>query len=64
MDPNATLQELLELRDEVNYEWDQAENEQAAPRDREIRFAELVDALDGWLSGGGFLPRKWQAGRK
>jgi hypothetical protein len=24
------------------------------------RMAELVLALDGWMKGGGFLPRAWQ----
>lgn len=24
-----------------------------------LRLADLVDALDGWLTGGGFLPKEW-----
>lgn len=24
------------------------------------RLVELVDALDGWISNGGFLPEAWQ----
>lgn len=63
MDPDAALEELLALTD--------------APLDRaeftgwplldptEIaRVAELVRALDGWLMAGGFLPRRWAAGRR
>jgi hypothetical protein len=52
MDPNANLTEQLEiaallLNDDPN-------NAVAA-----IRLAELVEALDGWLKGGGFLPDAW-----
>jgi alkyl hydroperoxide reductase subunit AhpC len=45
MDPNAALQELLAIAG-------------AAERDPD-RMAELVEALDGWLRGGGFLPARW-----
>ena len=24
------------------------------------RLAELIDALDGWLSKGGYLPERWK----
>jgi len=27
------------------------------------RLAELVQALDGWISGGGFLPAAWRPQR-
>lgn len=54
MDPNATLTELRALT--------------AANRDREFvsdhdatRIIELVDALDEWLTRGGFLPSAWAA---
>lgn len=59
MDPNATLQELIELAEQVN----------ATPSDGDIdwadatRLAELVTALDGWLSTGGFLPQRWERQR-
>lgn len=67
MDPNATLDELLELKDEIHKDQDAAAEEADSGEppyhqvtDREIRMAELVEALDGWLSTGGFLPRKWR----
>lgn len=47
MDPNAALDELRRLladRDDGKLE----------------RIAELFEALDGWIAGGGFLPRDWQ----
>lgn len=28
------------------------------------RLADLVIALNGWISGGGFLPRRWEEARK
>lgn len=59
MDPNANLveQRLILKRIEVtsSEEWpDQTELAGMA-----MRLAELVEALDGWLSGGGFLPAAW-----
>lgn len=52
MDPNETLAKLRRLAANVhNYgaEYDDGEE-----------FAELVVALDEWLSQGGFLPADWQ----
>lgn len=46
MDPNEALRELRHLM--ASYEYD---------RDR---AAELFNALDGWIFGGGFLPRGWE----
>lgn len=44
MDPNAALAEMREAYAAENYE----------------RCAELADALDTWISRGGFLPRAWE----
>lgn len=46
MDPNATLAAIREIT---------GRDEHADPE-----LAELVDALDQWLSKGGFLPAAWQ----
>lgn len=43
MDPDATLAEMREAYATGDYE----------------RCAELADALDQWISRGGFLPREW-----
>jgi hypothetical protein len=50
MDPNASLEEMrsLALRSVDSEDDDQA------------RLAELVLAIDGWLSNGGFLPKRWK----
>jgi hypothetical protein len=53
MDPNANLTEQLKiaallLNDDPN-------NAVAA-----IRLAELVEGLDEWIKGGGFLPDAWR----
>jgi hypothetical protein len=56
MDPDANLAELRRIAARVL----------AAPSIEEIdcadaeRIADLVDALDGWLSRGGFLPDAWK----
>jgi hypothetical protein len=57
MDPNANLKEQLEQVQLLLY------GEPLSADDLvEVagRLAELVEALDGWLSKGGFLPGKWE----
>lgn len=49
MDPNATLAELRALLGEDRV-WDSDDID---------RMAELIRALDGWMSSGGFLPKAW-----
>ncbi len=57
MDPNACLKELRELVEKSTYGkiTDVADYE---------RLTDLVEALDGWLSEGGFLPEDWQKNRQ
>lgn len=52
MDPNAALTEIRDKANEVLNDgyWD---------ADTAIALAELVRALDEWLSKGGFLPESW-----
>ena len=55
MDPNACLEEILRLV--------ALSAESHSPRELAEKFnrlAELVAAMDGWLSTGGFLPKKWE----
>lgn len=47
MDPNATLNEIRRI---INRD---------KPDDNE-RLRELIDALDGWCSTKGFLPKAWE----
>ena len=61
MDPEAALEELLTLVDQVIRLSDHA----VPPRAADVRrIAELVDALDGWLVVGGFVPRRWAGGQR
>ena len=55
MDPEATLRELRDLANELDDNEDLAEDE---VRESAARMAELFQALDGWLSHGGFSPWK------
>jgi len=55
MDPNATLAELRRLVEEY---WDEGESAGLSHR-----FADCVDALDSWVSRGGFLPDAWGGSR-
>jgi hypothetical protein len=59
MDPNANLEEMLELAESL-LNADRYEN---FPRQDAERLSELVQALDGWLSAGGFLPSRWNEGQ-
>lgn len=56
MDPNETLHRLRELTNE-------AIEESGAPRtDLAGELGEAFNALDDWLSKGGFLPGAWREG--
>jgi hypothetical protein len=54
VDPDEALQQLRtairDYRDATSI---------AAADDAAGRLAEHVEALDGWLRGGGFLPAEW-----
>ncbi|TMC07896.1 MAG: hypothetical protein E6J41_15275 [Chloroflexi bacterium] len=55
MDPNAALVEIRRLLARGRFE-------DLAPTDSH-RLVELVEGLDGWIAGGGFLPALWLTGR-
>lgn len=65
MDPDACLKELLKMAGEFQQAMD------ACPEDEEpsidavdvARMAELVQSLDHWIKGGGFLPKRWYVSR-
>lgn len=52
MDPNATL---AEIRRTLKVMGDD-------PAEPQGNLGELIAALDGWLTTGGFLPSAWQQG--
>jgi hypothetical protein len=55
MDPDANLNEMLEIADLINGDFDEV----IRPGDIE-RLANLVLSLDEWLSKGGALPERWR----
>lgn len=62
MDPEENLREQRELASRILKECrnaEEPEESQSFSYDAE-RLAELVQALDGWIKGGGFLPKDWQ----
>ncbi len=61
MDPNACLEELLRLAESTlnDYEGEGSD----VPRADVARTAELIEALNEWIKGGGFLPTAWTAPR-
>lgn len=61
MDPNANLEEQRKLAKWllIQLSTDKAMLAEFDSADEAARLAELVQALDEWLSGGGFLPKDW-----
>lgn len=57
MDPDANLEEQLRIAKRVL-------DADGCDAGDIVRLAELVDALDGWISKGGFLPKRWADGQK
>jgi hypothetical protein len=60
MDPNANLDEQLALAKELLDPASWAFNVE----EKAVRLAELVEGLDHWLTGGGFLPTRWAEQQK
>ena len=60
MDPTANLREQLEIVRAI-LDLEREPIEPARLRIAAERLAELVEALNGWLSRGGFLPLQWRA---
>jgi hypothetical protein len=56
MDPNATLREIRAIVKGADEDGCLGSIEQA-------RLVDLWEALDGWLSNGGFLPKDWSPKR-
>lgn len=54
MDPNATLQEMLEITDEIL-----TEKTGEAAAEKAERLAMLVYSLNQWMTNGGFCPIRW-----
>lgn len=57
MDPNANIEEQLNLASAL---LEIVEDGQEFDEDDVQRLADLVHALDTWLTGGGFLPERWK----
>lgn len=60
MDPTACLKEIREIADRM---YDAVWIDHRTPTQRYLddsrRLAELVPALDEWITRGGFLPSPW-----
>lgn len=58
MDPNETLRQLRALVAQVHGD------EEGDINDQLEDFAGYFEALDEWITKGGFLPRDWRPGGK
>lgn len=61
MDPDETLALLREVARDVDIHG--FDHSGRNPIDAALQLATLVNALDGWLSTGGFLPQAWAVQR-
>lgn len=61
MDPNETLARIRTLRKElIQADLKMGDDIPSAFAEMAMQLEELVGALDGYLSIGGFLPTKWK----
>jgi hypothetical protein len=60
MDPDANLFEQLELSRQILHDPELSDEMRAAKAEQ---LAELVEALHGWITAGGFLPWLWRRAR-
>lgn len=64
MDPNANLEEQLELARLLYPEREEdVITDSQTLIDNGARLAELVLALDEWINKGGFVPLRWASNR-
>lgn len=63
MDPNATLAEARQAVADVRAHQDDETDDTVCSALDAIRVAEAFEALDEWLSKGGFLPEAWAGSR-
>lgn len=67
MDPNTNLDEQLYLAAEIRKIITGAADgflnadERANLMSKGLRLAELIESLDHWITGGGFVPDRWNA---
>jgi hypothetical protein len=59
MDPDETLREIRELAAKLQGNYWEDEPDWDNELEASNRLTELVQALDEWLSKGGFPPRAW-----
>ncbi len=60
MDPDATLREIREIIKASHKEVCDDEDKEFEYLENMGRLTELVEALDNWITGGGFLPNDWK----
>jgi hypothetical protein len=59
MDPDANLEQQLRLAGAMLADHHDSDGNGVEPRDA-AELADLVIALNEWISKGGFLPKAWQ----
>ena len=62
MDPNVTLQEILQICVDIA-ERDDCDSKGGCYDYEVIELVNAIDNLHGWLSKGGFLPEAWNKNR-
>ncbi len=59
MDPDANLKEMRELYQKMR-KYENLLVARSVIQDDSMRLIELLEAMDEWLSKGGFLPEDWK----
>jgi hypothetical protein len=60
MDPNECLREMRKLAKSVRKDGSEGEAYEDRCWPDIERLCDLVEALDGWMSSGGFPPKAWE----
>lgn len=59
MDPTVTLEALRRYTEEL-FHLIECEEEKDGLEEKTYQLCMLFDALDSWMTRGGFKPRQWQ----
>jgi hypothetical protein len=56
------MQGIQKIRDAAALDGSFTEEQRVDMVSKAMRLAELIEALDQWITGGGFLPERWRLG--
>lgn len=61
MDPDTNLEEMLSLIEDLREQYEQSDDDNPVVDAHDTaRLLDLIEAPDGWIRKGGFLPEVWR----